>query len=212
MPLRATRNSKKSTIKGEIFIVSAPSGAGKTTLCRKLCKTVPRLKHSVSYTTRDPRKKEINNIHYTFVSKNKFKTMIDKGAFAEWAVVHGNFYGTSTKKLLDLCKKGYDVVLDIDVQGAVQMRHSFKDSVFIFILPPTMKILEERLRSRKSDSPQVIRKRLQTAREEIRQYRNYDFVITNDDLRTALKEMESIIISNRLKTEKLDSKLIKKLK
>jgi guanylate kinase len=138
--------------------------------------------------------------------------MIKKGKFAEWAMVHGNFYGTSIKKLLDIKKRGYDAVLDVDVQGAMQLKHAFHEALFIFILPPSMKILEQRLKARMSDNPGEIKKRLQYAREEIKRYKEYDFIVVNDDLRKALKDMESIITSRRLVTDKVDSKLIKNLK
>jgi guanylate kinase len=212
MPPKNPKSRREKPGEGELFIVSAPSGAGKTTLCRKLCSTVPRLKHSVSFTTRTRRKNEKNNIHYSFVSKERFKAMIRKGEFAEWATVHGNFYGTSIKKLLDMKKRGYDAILDIDVQGAMQLKHSFNDAVFIFILPPSMRILEQRLKSRMSDNPDEIEKRLHNAREEIKRYKEYDFIVVNDDLKKALKDMESIITSRRLRTGKVDSKLIKNLK
>ncbi len=198
--------------KGDIFVVSAPSGAGKTTLCRKLCSSLTRLKHSVSYTTRSPRKNEKNNVHYTFVSRETFRAMIQKGAFAEWAIVHGNFYGTSSEKLHRMRNRGYDVILDIDVQGAGQLRHSLQDAVYIFILPPSLKILEKRLRDRMSERPAELKERLKNAREELKQYATYDYVVTNDELKTALHEMESIIISRRLRTDKVDSPLIKNLK
>jgi guanylate kinase len=190
---------RKPLREGELFIVSAPSGTGKTTLCRKLSSIVPRLKHSVSYTTRLPRKGEINNVHYTFVSEKKFKTMINKGEFAEWAVVHGNLYGTSIKRLIELNRKGYDIILDIDTQGARQMKRRFKDAVYIFVLPPSMKVLEKRLKSRMSESVHEIRKRLEKAKEEILNYKNYDYVIINDRLKKAVKELESIVIARRLR-------------
>jgi guanylate kinase len=212
MPLKNPKISRKTLKGGELFIVSAPSGAGKTTLCRKLCSTVPLLKHSVSFTTRPRRKNEKNNIDYSFISKERFTAMIKKGKFAEWAMVHGNFYGTSIKKLLDIKKRGYDAVLDVDVQGAMQLKHAFHEALFIFILPPSMKILEQRLKARMSDNPGEIKKRLQNAREEIKRYKEYDFIVVNDDLRKALKDMESIITSRRLVTDKVDSKLIKNLK
>jgi guanylate kinase len=212
MPLKNPKIRRKTLKGGELFIVSAPSGAGKTTLCRKLCSTVPLLKHSVSFTTRPRRKNEKNNIDYSFISKERFTAMIKKGKFAEWAMVHGNFYGTSIKKLLDIKKRGYDAVLDVDVQGAMQLKHAFHEALFIFILPPSMKILEQRLKARMSDNPGEIKKRLQNAREEIKRYKEYDFIVVNDDLRKALKDMESIITSRRLVTDKVDSKLIKNLK
>ncbi len=198
--------------RGELFIVSAPSGAGKTTLCERVCAVIPRLKLSVSYTTRPRRKGEINNVHYTFISEKKFKSMIKKGEFAEWAVVHGNFYGTSMGRLTELVKRGYDIILDIDVQGARQIKRGIKNAVYIFILPPSMKVLERRLKSRKSDSAEVIKGRLEKAKEEILHYTNYDYVIINDKLEKAVKELQSIILAKRLKVSRFDSKWVKKLK
>jgi guanylate kinase len=197
---------------GELFVVSAPSGAGKTTLCKRLVEIVPRLRHSVSYTTRPPRKGEINNIDYTFISEKRFKSMIKRGEFIEWAVVHGNLYGTSIKRLRGLIKKGYDIILDIDTQGALQMRQKVKEAVYIFILPPSMRILKERLASRTSDTVEQIRRRLERAREEIMSYNNYDYVIINDDFKKALRELESIVIARRVRADKVDSRLIKRLK
>lgn len=191
------KNSKLKDAK--IFVVSAPSGAGKTTLCQKVSNIIPNLKHSVSYTTRPPRKEEINNIHYTFVSKKKFKAMIQRGEFVEWAVVHGNLYGTSKKRLEELSKNGCDIILDIDTSGAAQVRSKFKDAVYIFILPPSLKVLEERLRGRMTESDEEIKKRINRAKEEIADYRNYDYVITNNELKKALRELESIIIAERLR-------------
>ncbi len=198
--------------KEELFIISAPSGAGKTTLCRKLVDLMPGLKHSVSYTTRPRRKGEINNIHYTFISEKKFKSMIMKREFAEWAVVHGNLYGTSIKRLKELMKRGYDIILDIDVQGAMQMKRRVKDAVYIFILPPSMKILEKRLKARMSDSADEIKKRLLKAKEEILHYSNYDYVIINDNLGKAVRELEGIILSRRLRIRRFDPAWIKKFK
>ncbi|HDK41526.1 MAG TPA: guanylate kinase, partial [Nitrospirae bacterium] len=160
----------KPAVKGELFIVSAPSGAGKTTLCREVSRIVPRLKHSVSYTTRTPRKGEKNNVHYSFVNQDRFRAMLKKGEFAEWAVVHGNLYGTSAKRLKELSNKGYDIILDIDTQGALQFRRKFADAVYVFILPPNMKILEQRLKGRKSDMNREIKRRLLNARKEIASY------------------------------------------
>lgn len=212
MPAKNPKLRGKTSREGELFIVSAPSGAGKTTLCRKLCATLPRLKHSVSFTTRARRKNEKNNIDYSFITKERFTAMIKKGEFAEWAMVHGNFYGTSIKKLLEMVKKGYDVILDVDVQGARQLKHAFHEALFIFILPPSMKILEHRLRARMSDNPDEIKKRLHNAREEIKRYKEYDYIVVNDDFKKALRDMESIITSRRLAPDKVDSKIIKNLK
>ncbi|MEK7271345.1 MAG: guanylate kinase [Nitrospirota bacterium] len=209
---KKTKTIKEFQGNGELFIVSAPSGAGKTTLCRKLCAIVPQLKYSVSYTTRPRRKGEINNVHYTFISEKKFKDMIRKEEFAEWAVVHGNLYGTSIRRPKELLKRGYDIILDIDVQGAVQMKRRIKDAVYIFVLPPSMKVLQKRLKFRRSDSAEQIKRRLEKAREEILSYRNYDYVIINNKLGKAARELESIILARRLGINRFNSRLIKKLK
>jgi guanylate kinase len=198
--------------KGELFIISAPSGAGKTTLCRKLTAVVPCLKHSISYTTRARRKGERNNVHYTFISEKKFKAMIHKGEFVEWAVVHGNLYGTSIQRLRGLMKRGYDIIFDIDTQGALQMKRKMGEAVYIFILPPSMHVLKKRLTSRMSDTAGEIERRVKRAREEILSYRNYDYIVINDDLRKALKELESIVIAKRLKVDRVKSALFDKVK
>jgi guanylate kinase len=190
--------------RGNLFVISAPSGAGKTTLCRMLCETSPNVRHSVSYTTRAPRPGEIHDVHYTFVPMDEFRAMIDKGEFIEWAEVHGNFYGTSRKRIEEMMHAGLDVILDIDVQGARQIREKVPDSTFIFILPPSMDVLKERLTGRMSDSDEVIRIRLKNARDEIREYKNYDYVIVNNTLETALKELISILIAERVKISKVD--------
>ncbi|MBI4686762.1 MAG: guanylate kinase [Nitrospirae bacterium] len=185
---------------GILFVISAPSGAGKTALCNETIKAMPEIKLSVSYTTRKPRPGEVSDVHYTFVSRKRFETMLKKGEFAEWAMVHGNLYGTSLKRLALMCKKGHDTILDIDVHGARQIRRKFKNTVFIFILPPSIEVLGKRLRGRMSDSDEQVRLRLKNAAEEIRDYKNYDYVIINDNLKKALKELESIIIAERLRT------------
>jgi len=189
-----------------MFIVSAPSGAGKTTLCQELSKIVPGLKHSVSYTTRLPRKGEVEDVHYTFISKKKFKAMIQRGEFAEWSMVHGNLYGTSKKRLDMIARDGYDIILDIDTKGAAQMRRRFKDAVYIFILPPSPGVLEERLRSRMSESDEEIKRRINRAQEEIANYRDYDYVIINNEFEKALRELEGIIITERLKIKDKNAK------
>lgn len=195
--------------KGSLFVVSAPSGAGKTTLCRKLMEIVPDVKFSVSYTTRKPRVGEIDGIHYTFVDEDEFRAMLADGEFVEWAQVHGNFYGTSKKRIEDTINKGFDILLDIDVQGARQIREHFPDSVLIFILPPSMDELKRRLAGRMSDSPEVITKRLKNAIDEIREYKNYDYVIINDVFDDALEEMIAIIVAERVRTSKIEEAWIK---
>jgi len=204
---------KRKTVKREgiLFIISAPSGAGKTTLCRELIRIVPGLKLSVSYTTRPRRRGERNNVHYSFISEGQFKRMIKRGEFAEWAVVHGNLYGTSIKRLEKISKEGYDIILDIDTHGAMQLKKRFKNAIGIFVLPPSMRVLKQRLKGRMSESDEQIKRRLERAREEIPDYRRYDYVVINDDFDRALRELESIIISSRLAISRFDSSVIKRL-
>jgi len=199
---------KKKKREGTLFVISAPSGSGKSTLCRELLRKIPGIRLSVSYTTRKPRKRETNNIHYTFISQKRFKNMINSGEFAEWAMVHGNLYGTSIKRLKKLNKEGYDIILDIDVQGAYQVKNNYKDAVYIFILPPSMEILKQRLMNRKTDTKEAITRRLDRAKDEILSYKEYDYFIINDKLEKAYRGLESIIISARLKTKSIDHKKI----
>lgn len=197
--------------KGLLFVISAPSGAGKSTLCRQLLRRVQGMKLSVSHTTRAPRKGEVNNVDYTFVTEKKFRGMIAKKEFAEWAVVHGNLYGTSIRQMKKMMKQGYDIIFDIDVHGAMQLKKVFPGAVFIFILPPSMAVLKKRLRKRNTDTRETIVRRLQNARDEISFYRDYDYVIVNAVLQKAYRELESIIIAARMKTEFIDDKKIKKI-
>ena len=194
--------------RGTLFVVSAPSGAGKTTLCRELLRRIPELRLSVSYTTRAPREGEINDVHYTFVSEKKFRSMIERGEFAEWAVVHGNLYGTSVKRLKKLIRDGYDIILDIDVHGARQLKNTCDNAVYIFVLPPSMQILRKRLTGRKTESAERIKERLENARAEIAGYRDYDYIIINDELEKAYDELESIVISSKIRTANINPKWI----
>ena len=209
----AGKNIKKRQFRreGTLFVVSAPSGAGKSTLCRKLLKKIPGLKLSVSYTTRSPRKGEVNDVHYTIISERKFKGMINRGEFAEWAVVHGNLYGTSVKRLKKLNKEGYDIILDIDVHGAMQLKNTYDNAVYIFILPPSMQTLKKRLLNRKTDTRDRIAKRLDNAKAEIASYKAYDYIIINDKLEKACSELESIFTAAKVRIENADHKWIKNL-
>ncbi len=195
--------------KGILFVVSGPSGAGKTTLYRKVASSLPNLVHSVSYTTRRPRLGEVNDRDYTFISRKEFKELIERGEFAEWAEIHGEFYGTSKKRLEDALGSGTDVILDIDVNGASQLKEKYHGGVYIFILPPSMEVLKERLEKRMTDSKEEIEKRLRLASEEIKRYREYNYVIVNKVLEDALKELSAIIISERLSSKRIDHKWIK---
>jgi guanylate kinase len=190
--------------RGRLFIVSAPSGAGKTTLCKRLVSETPGLEFSVSYTTRKSRPGEVNNRDYTFVSEEGFREMALRGEFIEWAEVHGNLYGTSLGRLNEMLDKGINVMMDVDVQGAAQIREAFDDGIFIFILPPSRMVLQERLQNRKSDSGEAIKGRLKAAAEEIKDYSMYDYVIINDNLETALKQFEAVVVSMGLRTESMD--------
>jgi len=199
---------KKS--KGSLFIVSAPSGAGKTTLCRMLVSSLANLKFSVSYTTRSARPDEMNDRDYTFVSREDFLRMTKAGEFIEWAEVHGELYGTSEKRVRKLLDAGSDVVLDIDTQGAMEIKKRYDKGVYIFILPPSVEALRKRLEKRMTDSGEEITRRLKRAVIEIKTFRQYDYVIINDILENALREFEAIIISHRVSTELIDPLWIEK--
>ena len=196
---------------GTLFVISAPSGAGKTTLCKELLKRIPGLRLSVSYTTRLPRKGETNDVHYTFISERKFRNMIDKGEFAEWAMVYGNLYGTSMKRLKKLNKEGYDIIFDIDVHGAEQLKRNYDNAVYIFIFPPSITALKKRLVNRRTESKDTLVNRLDNAKDEMGRYGNYNYVVINDKLEKAYRDIESIIISTRLKTQYIDDEWIKSL-
>jgi len=196
-------------MKGTIFIVSAPSGAGKTTLCRKLIEKIPDITYSISYTTRKARKNEIDGKDYFFISKKKFLDMIKKDEFLEWAEVHGNLYGTHKKQIFDLLNKGIDVILDIDTQGAKKIKALKIMATYIFILPPSMDVLEKRLILRGTESEDGIKKRLIQAKNEIKDYKMYDYVIFNNDLLEAVEQLCCIVIANRLHIEKIDHNFIK---
>jgi guanylate kinase len=190
---------------GLLFVVSAPSGAGKTSLCSALTDELETLRHSVSYTTRKPRPGEIDGRDYHFVSVERFREMIAAGDFAEWAEVHSNFYGTSRRVLDGMRAEGIDVILDIDTQGAKQIRDKYQgEAVFIFIMPPSLEILEERLRNRKSDHENEIKKRMQRARDEMRDYSVYDYVVVNRDFGRALVEIRAIITAEHCRTRLID--------
>jgi guanylate kinase len=195
----------RSKNKGSLFIVSAPSGAGKTTICKKIIETMGNLKASVSFTTRQPRQGEVDGEDYSFITEKKFKTMVSKGEFVEWAEVHGNLYGTSRKRLAEMIDDGFDVILDIDTQGAAQIRKTYGNGVFIFILPPSMTELRNRLHKRMSNTKADMERRLRRAVEEIREYKMYDYVIVNDLLKSSLRKFESIILAERQRSSKIDS-------
>jgi len=178
---------------GILFIISAPSGAGKTSLVNQLLNNMSNIKASVSHTTRDRRPGEVDGINYHFVSRQQFIDMIEQGAFLEHAEVFGNFYGTSQQWVADTLATGEDVILEIDWQGAGQVRHLFPDSTSIFILPPSKQALRERLHNRAQDNADVIDKRIAAATEEMSHYIEADFMVVNDDFDYALQQLMSII-------------------
>jgi guanylate kinase len=163
------------------------------------------LTHSISYATRKPRPGELDGRDYNFVSEERFQQMVQAGDFAEWAEVHSNLYGTSRRVLDDMIAKSVDIILDIDTQGARQIKTKYATAVFIFIMPPSLEILEERLRNRKSDNEEEIRKRMRRAREEIRDFKMYDYIVVNRDFDRALTELRSIVIAERCRTRLADT-------
>ncbi len=179
--------------RGHLFIISAPSGAGKSTLCQALLTHFHDLQYSVSYTTRTPRRGECEGKDYRFISLPEFERMVEQGKWAEWATVHGNYYGTSADDIENHLSAGRDVLLDIDVQGTAQILEHYPDSVSIFIMPPSMDELKARLEKRGTDSRETIKKRLAEAENEIRQKDRYRHVVINDQLEHAIEALIDII-------------------
>lgn len=182
-----------------VFIVSAPSGSGKSTLVRWLLQRDPKLLFSVSYTTRAPRGAEIPGESYHYIGREAFEERIRKGEFLEWADVFGNYYGTHRSIVDRAIAEDRDVVLDIDVQGARQLKDAIPDAVSIFILAPSREILEKRLKSRSEDAEAVIQKRLRKAADEIRNYTSYDYVLVNDDLQRSTETLAAIVAAERVR-------------
>lgn len=189
--------------RGTLFVVSAPSGAGKTTLCREMRLRLHELAYSVSVTTRAPRSGEIDGSDFRFVTEPEFQAMLGRGELAEWATVHGNLYGTPARPLEAALREGRDVLLDIDTQGAAQLRARYPEAVLIFIVAPSMGELEQRLRERRSDGEQEIARRLERARHEVTLWRRYDYLIVNRDVKEAMEQLESIIQAERCRVARL---------
>jgi guanylate kinase len=189
--------------RGTLFVVSAPSGAGKTTLCREARQRLPDLAYSVSYTTRPPRPGEIEGTDFVFVTEPRFRALRERGEFAEWATVHGNLYGTRAGVLEEGLAAGRDVLLDIDTQGAAQLRARYPEAVLVFIVAPSMVELAQRLRERRSDPESEIARRLARAREEVKLWRSYDYLVVNRDLKEAADHLTAIITAERCRTARL---------
>ncbi|MGH7276534.1 MAG: guanylate kinase [Candidatus Rokuibacteriota bacterium] len=189
--------------RGTLFVVSAPSGAGKTTLCREIRLRLPDLAYSVSVTTRAPRQGEIDGVDFRFVTEPEFREMLARGEFAEWATVHGSLYGTRARALDEARGAGSDVLLDIDTQGAAQLRARYPEAVLVFIVAPSIQELEQRLRERRSDNEREIARRLARAREEIALWRRYDYLVVNRDVKEAIEQLASIVQAERCRTARL---------
>lgn len=182
-----------------LFIISAPSGAGKTSLLKALLAEEKTLQMSISYTTRPKRVDEEEDIHYHFISEDAFKIMIEQQAFLEYARVFEHYYGTSKKQVEDIFKQGKDVVLEIDWQGAKQVRTLFKETVSIFIMPPSLGSLKKRLEGRGQDKPETIERRLKEAKQELSHYHEYDYLVVNDHFDSALAHLRAIIDAHHLR-------------
>lgn len=192
---------------GTLYIISAPSGAGKTSLVRELLASESGLRLSVSHTTRPMRPGEEQGVHYHFVDGEQFQAMIARGAFLEYARVFDNFYGTSKDAVIEQLQAGQDVILEIDWQGARQLHQLFPEAARIFILPPSREVLEQRLRARGQDGETIIARRMQEARTEISHYTEYDFLLVNDDFRQAVADLQAIIRARGLRRQRQEQAL-----
>ena len=190
-----------------VFIISAPSGSGKSTLVSQLMKRIPDLRFSVSYTTRPPRGQERDGQEYHFISRAEFEDRLTKDEFLEWAEVFGNYYGTHRSELDRAAAAGADLVLDIDVQGARQLKGRIVHAVSIFILPPSREVLEERLRTRSQDAKAVIERRLEEAAEEIRNYTQYDYVLVNREVQASTDNLAAIVRSVRSRRDRKEQEI-----
>ncbi len=193
---------------GRLFVISGPSGAGKSTIIRHVMEEIPNLGYSVSHTTRRPREKEAEGADYHFVDKETFLRMIREGDFLEWAEVYDDLYGTSLSGLQRRLGAGMDVILDVDAQGAGNVRRIFEDSVLIFLLPPSLEVLEKRLRGRGTENENAVRNRTEKALREIRESRDYDYIVFNDELRDGVKRVASIVLAERCRSRLLFPKAV----
>jgi len=196
-----TESGKKNQFRGRLFVLSAPSGAGKTTLRHAVLERFPDMEYSVSYTTREPRQGEQEGVDYHFIDQETFEEKLSRHLWAEWAQVHDHYYGTCATFLENALSAGSDILLDIDVQGTLQILERYPDSITIFIMPPSMETLRRRLESRGTDSPQQIERRLINAEKEMAFKDRYRHVIVNNELGQAIRDLITIIDDNRLKTQ-----------
>jgi guanylate kinase len=194
---------ERRTARGQLFIVSAPSGTGKTTLVERLVQCVPDLRLSRSYTSRPARVGEQDGVDYNFITRERFDVMVREGQFLEWADVFGNYYGTSVADTEAMLARGEDVVLVIDVQGARQVRSRGIETIDIFVLPPSAAVLGQRLRGRSKDSEEQIRRRLQVASAEVDEYSQYEYVVVNDEIEAAVGRLQSIVGAERARVKRV---------
>ena len=197
-------SSEAAPRRGLMFVVSAPSGTGKTTLVEQLVQLLPNLRMSRSYTSRRARVGEQDGVDYNFVSRERFESMVRNGEFLEWADVFGNYYGTCAADTEGVLAGGEDVVLVIDVQGARQVRSRGVESIGIFVLPPSATALEHRLRGRSKDSDEQIRRRLDTAHEEVGEFTQYEYVVVNDTVETAIDRLRAIVLAERARVGRMN--------
>ena len=198
--------------KGLLLVVSGPSGAGKGTICKALLSKNDQIKLSVSATTRKPRNGEVDGVNYFFIEKDKFTTMIENGEFLEYAQIYDNFYGTPKAAIMECLEKGQDVILEIEMQGARQIKDVCPDGVFIFVLPPSLEELKNRIVGRGTETAEEIEKRFSCAFDEINRIVDYDYFIVNDDVEKSVKQVESIILSEKNKVIRYKDSIITKFK
>jgi guanylate kinase len=196
------------TTSGKIFVISAPSGGGKSSLISRVLKRDAGLTLATSHTSRPPRKGERNGREYHFVSHADFLTMRGRGQFVEWVRLHGNLYGTSRKELDSLLKEGRDILLDVDIRGAASVTDIYPDAVSVFILPPSLEVLEERLRQRGSEEEEQVQTRLRAAKREVKAARRYRYCIVNESLDKAAAELEAVVVAERLRLSPSDLRKI----
>lgn len=199
--------NKHDNMPGQLYVISAPSGAGKTSLVKALLESTSNLEVSVSHTTRDIRPGEINGINYHFIEESEFTSIRDANGFFEWAYVFGNFYGTSRQTVQERLADGVDIILEIDWQGARQVKSLVNDAISIFVLPPSTAELRQRLTNRGQDNDEIIEGRMQAARDEITHYKEADFIVLNDNFESALSDLQSIVRTQRLSQETQSNQL-----
>lgn len=198
--------------KGLILVISAPSGAGKTTLCKRLLQASSSFISSVSFTTRRPRRNEIEGVDYYFVSQKEFQKMIEKRRFIEWTEVHGRLYGTSANLLDQAVKEEKDVLLEVDVKGGAEIKKNYPQAVLIFLLPPSWQELEKRLANRRTEDEEKLARRIKQAKREIKYAPHYDYLIVNDDINRALEDLSAIIQAERCRMDRVPEEKLEGLK